>query len=83
MPKAVPLAREKALYETLVETLAEQLPAELQDSAAALAELDVLTNLAERADSLDYCRTKVQTEDASDCNITQGGRHPVVERCTG
>lgn len=73
--KSRALSREKALYETLVETIAEQLPA-LQDSAAALSELDVLSNLAERADTLNYC-APVLTEDAQ--LQIQGGRHPVVE----
>ncbi|WP_370278602.1 DNA mismatch repair protein MutS [Pontibacterium sp.] len=73
--KSRALAREKALYENLVETIAEQLPA-LQDSAAALSELDVLSNLTERADTLNYC-APVLTEDAQ--LQIQGGRHPVVE----
>ena len=73
--KSRALAREKALYEKLVETIAEHLPA-LQDSAAALSELDVLSNLTERADTLNYC-APVLTEDAQ--LQIQGGRHPVVE----
>lgn len=73
--KSRALAREKALYENLVEKIAEQLPA-LQDSAAALSELDVLSNLTERADTLNYC-APVLTEDAQ--LQIQGGRHPVVE----
>src|SRR5690606_16990002 len=48
------LAREKQLYDELLDRLNEDL-APLQDSAAALAELDVLACLAERAVSLDYC----------------------------
>ncbi len=73
--KSRALGREKALYEALVETLAAQL-ADLQDSAAALAELDVLANLAERADSLDYVAPTLT--EAPSINITSG-RHPVVE----
>ncbi|BBB25098.1 DNA mismatch repair protein MutS [Amphritea japonica ATCC BAA-1530] len=73
--KSRALGREKALYEALVETLAAQL-ADLQDSAAALAELDVLANLAERADSLDYVAPELT--EAPSINITSG-RHPVVE----
>ena len=46
--KSRALAREKMLYEALLEDLIAQLPP-LQDTAAALAELDVLSNLAERA----------------------------------
>ncbi|MBT8132098.1 MAG: DNA mismatch repair protein MutS, partial [Gammaproteobacteria bacterium] len=70
------LAREKALYEKLLDQLAEALP-ELQRTAAALAQIDVLVTLAERAVTLDYCRPRLV-----DDNILQirAGRHPVVER---
>ena len=43
------LAREKALYEELLEQLTRELR-RCRPCAAALAELDVLANLAERAD---------------------------------
>ncbi len=69
------LAREKMLYERLLNTVSDEVPA-LQASAAALAELDVLTNLAERADSLDLCCPELT--DDYEINIT-AGRHPVVE----
>tara|TARA_R110002094_G_scaffold126019_1_gene120063 strand:+ start:1380 stop:3962 length:2583 start_codon:yes stop_codon:yes gene_type:complete len=74
--KSRALAREKMLYEALLETLAEQL-APLQDSAAALAELDVLNNLAGRADRLDYCAPTLSEVPGI---FIQQGRHPVVER---
>ena len=70
------LAREKVLYEGLLDTLVAQLP-ELQDCALAVAEIDVLANLAERSDALDY-RAPVLSE--SDGIRIEGGRHPVVER---
>jgi len=73
--KSRALSREKMLYEKLVEILAEQL-APLQDSASALAEIDVLSNLAERADSLDYVAPTLAEQPQID--IIQG-RHPVVE----
>ncbi|MDG0800324.1 DNA mismatch repair protein MutS [Pectobacterium polaris] len=74
--KGKALALEKALYDELFDLLLPHL-AELQQSAAALAELDVLTNLAERADTLNYvCPT---LSDKPGIKIT-GGRHPVVER---
>lgn len=73
--KSRALAREKALYDALLETLALELPA-LQDSAAAISELDVLSNLAERADTLDYIPPTLTEE--PQINI-QRGRHPVVE----
>lgn len=69
------LAREKQLYDELLETLAGHL-SPLQDSATALAELDVLQNLAERAEALGYCAPTLVDEPQLD--IT-GGRHPVVE----
>ncbi len=70
------LAKEKRLYDELLERLHGELAA-LQRCAGALAELDVLVNLAERADSLDYARP--QLADAPGLHIT-GARHPVVER---
>ena len=73
--KSRALTREKALYEALVETLAQEL-APLQDSAAALAEIDVLTNLAERADTLEYIAPALSDHPQIDI---QQGRHPVVE----
>ena len=70
------LAREKGLYDELFDTLATDLP-DLQDSASALAELDALANLAERADSLDLAQPELV--DAPGLLI-EGGRHPVVEQ---
>jgi len=52
------LAREKQLYEELLAMLSEDLDA-LQTTAAAVAELDVLANLAERARSLDLVRPRL------------------------
>jgi DNA mismatch repair protein MutS len=76
--KSRALAREKALYEELLDILNEHL-IPLQNSAAAVSELDVLTTLAERADALNFCRPQlIQT---SGINI-EGGRHPVVEQVT-
>jgi len=73
--KSRALSREKALYEALLETLAAEL-AELQDSAAAIAELDTLNNLAERASTLDYIPPTLTDEPQI---RIQRGRHPVVE----
>ncbi len=74
--KSRSLAREKYLYDALIETLNEDL-AELQQCAAAIAELDVLATLAERAHNLNFCQPKLQTEPGLDI---KGGRHPVVEQ---
>lgn len=74
--KSRALAREKILYEALLEDLIGHL-APLQDTAAALAELDVLSNLAERALNLDLnCPRFV----AQPCMKIEQGRHPVVEQ---
>ncbi|AWL12531.1 DNA mismatch repair protein MutS [Saliniradius amylolyticus] len=70
------LALEKQLYERLFDRLLPQLN-DLMDSAAALAELDVLANLAERAASLDYHRPCLVTETGLSYS---SGRHPVVEQ---
>ncbi|MEQ4532206.1 MAG: DNA mismatch repair protein MutS, partial [Mixta sp.] len=74
--KGKALALEKALYDELFDLLLPHLDAMLQ-SAAALAELDVLTNLAERAWTLNYTRPALS--DKPGIKLT-GGRHPVVEQ---
>lgn len=73
--KSRALALEKQLYDELIEVLITQL-GPLQLSASALAELDVLCNLAERALSLDLQRPQFSAE--AQLNIQQG-RHLVVE----
>jgi len=74
--KGKALALEKQLYEELFDLLLPHLEA-LQQSASALAELDVLVNLAERAYTLNYtCPTFI---DKPGIRITEG-RHPVVEQ---
>lgn len=70
------LALEKQLYEALLDFLLPHL-ADLQQSAAAIAELDVLANLAERAETLNYCCP--QLVDRPQIDI-ENGRHPVVEQ---
>ena len=70
------LAREKALYEALLDMLIPHL-AELQNCAAALAELDVLNTLAERADTLNLnAPALIDTPSL----VIENGRHPVVEQ---
>ena len=73
--KARALSREKALYENLLQALAEDL-IPLQVAAAALSELDVLTCLAERAETLRFSAPELTDDSVVD--IRQG-RHPVVE----
>jgi DNA mismatch repair protein MutS len=70
------LAREKALYEALLDKLHEVL-GELQLTAAALAELDVLACFAERADALNLSKPELAGEP---CVEITGGRHIVVEQ---
>jgi len=70
------LSREKALYEALIETVAEDLNPLLQ-CAEALCELDVLNNFAERARSLEFCQPHLSEQPGIE--IDQG-RHPVVEQ---
>ena len=69
------LAREKWLYEQLLDQLAPCI-APLQDIAAAIAELDVLATFAERAATLNF--NAPQFSDDAQITIRQG-RHPVVE----
>ncbi|WP_459990059.1 DNA mismatch repair protein MutS [Methylosoma difficile] len=70
------LAFEKQLYEALLVTLAESLSA-LQTCAAGLAELDVLVNFAERADTLNLAQPELTGKPGLQID---GGRHLVVER---
>ncbi len=70
------LAREKHLYEQLLDTLCGDLGG-LQESAAALAELDAINNLAERADALELVQPELTEESGLDI---RGGRHLVVEQ---
>ena len=70
------LAREKQLYDELLDQLIGRV-AELQATAAALAALDVLANLAERAVTLRY--TAPQLTDEPVVEISEG-RHLVVEQ---
>ncbi|WP_414630982.1 MutS-related protein, partial [Alcanivorax jadensis] len=71
------LTLEKRLYEALLEKVAADLHA-LQCSAAAVAELDVLASLAERAEALNWVRPQLVDDDAI-IEIVDG-RHPVVEQ---
>jgi len=69
------LAREKSLYEALLEKILPYVPS-LQIAAAAIAELDVLANFAERAVHLNWCAPELTDE--TGIRIVEG-RHPVVE----
>jgi DNA mismatch repair protein MutS len=70
------LAREKQLYDELLDQLIARL-AELQTTAAALAALDVLANLAERAVTLRYTAPQLTDEPVVEISA---GRHLVVEQ---
>ena len=70
------LARERELFDELLDRLIQDLAA-LKRVAAALAQADVLANLAERAVSLRYVEPTLSDEPG--LHIV-GGRHPVVER---
>lgn len=72
------LAREKMLYEQILEHLTTELTA-LQRCAQAMAELDVLSNLAERAKTLNLVAPEF-TKEPGIC--IQSGRHPVIEQVT-
>src|SRR5690606_36836398 len=69
------LAREKLLYEQLLEQLNEDLES-LRRCASALSELDVLACFAERAQALDWSRPRLVD---APCLHIESGRHPVVE----
>lgn len=69
------LAREKELYEKLLDQLMQEVNL-FQRCAAGLAELDVLMNFTERADSLNWVCPQLNNE--SSIEIKQG-RHLVIE----
>jgi DNA mismatch repair protein MutS len=69
------LAREKWLYEQLLDALQQHL-APLSALARALASLDALAALAERAAHLNWCRPDFVPYP---CIDIEDGRHPVVE----
>ncbi len=70
------LAREKALYDELLDKLLPHLAA-LQQTATTLAQLDVLANLAERAETLDMNPPELTDNGGV---VIEGGRHLVVEQ---
>ena len=69
------LARERLLYEQLLDALNGRLEP-LRQCAAALSELDVLAAFAERAQALDWSRPQLADEPGL---CIERGRHPVVE----
>jgi DNA mismatch repair protein MutS len=69
-------ARERSLYEGLLDQICASLPA-LQASTSAIAQIDVLSCFAERATTLQCAQPELV--DNPMLNI-EGGRHPVVER---
>jgi DNA mismatch repair protein MutS len=70
------LAREKFLYEALVERIAEDL-LPLQTTSRAICDLDVLACFAERANALSLSRPSFSEQAQLDIS---NGRHPVVEQ---
>ena len=70
------LAREKFLYDSLVEEIAALL-IPLQTTARAICDTDVLACFAERAISLNLCRPSFS--EGIELKI-ESGRHPVVEQ---
>ncbi|WP_270175118.1 DNA mismatch repair protein MutS [Diaphorobacter sp. ED-3] len=69
------LAREKWLYEQVLDQLQPHVP-QLTRLAQALATLDVLCTLAERSLTLNWCAPQFVNEP---CIDIEAGRHPVVE----
>ena len=70
------LAREKLLYDQLLEQLAEHIP-DLQRLAASISELDLLATFAERSLALNLCRPTFVDDERIEI---EAGRHPVVEQ---
>jgi len=72
------LARERSLYEGLLDSLSAELAA-LQATSTAIAQIDVLNNFAERAVTLDCVQPQLVDEPTL---CIEAGRHPVVERAS-
>jgi len=70
------LAREESLFQDLVGTILNEAAA-LEDTAAALARIDVFIGWAQLAREWNYCRPELAEDDVLE--IDQG-RHPVVEQ---
>ena len=69
------LAREKFLYDALLDMLSQHIN-QLQQIASSIAAMDVLATFAERAQSLDYNAPTFSKEAVIEIG---SGRHPVVE----
>lgn len=74
--KSRALSREKALYESLLDELNEAIDA-LQRCAKGLSELDVLSNFAERAHTLNLNRPEFNQGNTL---LIEEGRHLIVEQ---
>ena len=70
------LAREQEIFQQLVDEVLARADS-LRETAAALAEVDVLRGWADLSRDGDWCQPTV---DASDTLEIEEGRHPVVER---
>ena len=70
------LTKEKEIYEQILTQLIDRL-GPMQATAGALAALDAVASLAERACSLEWIQPDLVAET---CLIIEAGRHPVVER---
>ena len=69
------LAREKLLYEQILDALLPVVPT-LQGIARAIAQLDLLAGFAESALKRNWCKPEFVEET---CLYIEAGRHPVVE----
>ncbi|NMP30242.1 DNA mismatch repair protein MutS [Thalassotalea sp. M1531] len=72
------LALEKRLYDELFDQILPHIE-QLQTLAEAVAELDVLSTFAERADTLNYAKPVLSQNKGI---AIEQGRHPVVEQVT-
>ncbi len=75
LAEAKALARERTLYDELLNTLQTHITA-LTHTAYAMATLDVLNTLAERAETLNWCVPRLSEKPGIDI---KNGRHPVLE----
>ena len=70
------LSLETQLFNSLIQELVDELP-EIQNSARAIAQLDVLSSFAELAQTNHYVKPEIS--EGNDL-IIEDGRHPVIEK---
>ncbi len=70
------LAIEKDIFENLVTKVIE-FSSQIKENASAIAEIDVISSLAQLASDTDFCRPTITDKNEL---VIKAGRHPVIEK---